>query len=132
MTVCPKKIKFHNISQQIEGTLYIGKSPDFAAATIAANFINFADRGQFCGINALITTQERVQWRMDIGGWSWEIYAAKVCFSEGLGISGLSVGCEDFTIIEFEILLTWRPLLMISVFLPELVYHLHISKLGKL
>jgi len=66
-----------------------------------------ASRGrQFGGINALITTQEGVQWRMDIGGWNRGINGAKVVFSKGLGISELSVGGEDFTINRFEIFLT--------------------------
>jgi hypothetical protein len=66
-----------------------------------------AGRGrQFGGINALITTQEGVQWRMDIGGWNRGINGAKVVFSKGLGISELSVGGEDFTINRFEIFLT--------------------------
>jgi hypothetical protein len=40
----------------------------FVSATIAVNFV-CADReegGQLSGINALITTQEGFQWRMDI------------------------------------------------------------------
>jgi len=43
---------------------------------------------------------------MDISGWNCEIEGAKVGIREGLDISGSSVGCEDFTITEFEIFLT--------------------------
>jgi hypothetical protein len=41
------------------------------------------------------------------------------------------VGADDFTIIKFWISLTLRPVLMISVILPELGLHLHISSLAK-
>jgi hypothetical protein len=47
-----------------------------------------------------------------------------------VGISELSVGSEDFTIIEFEIFLTWQPVLMISQIWARLEFHLHISTLA--
>jgi hypothetical protein len=62
---------------------------------------------------------------MDIQIRIWEFHAAKVGFSGGLGISGLLVSGEDFTIIKLEIFLTWQPVLMISQIWARLEYHLH-------
>ena len=56
----------------------------FVFTTIVVNFILLTDKqageGQFSGINALITTQEGVKWRMDISGWNHQIKPAKVGF----------------------------------------------------
>ena len=40
---------------------------------------------------------------MDMEIWNRQIKGAKVTFGGGLGISELSIGGEDFTIIKFEI-----------------------------
>ena len=65
-----------------------------------------AGRGrQFSRIKALITNQEGVQWRMDIQSGSENFMPLKLVLV-GVGISELSVGGEDFTIIQFDIFLT--------------------------